>query len=107
ERQDGDGRADAWRASCSGSTPRTILGIRGCMARRGIAVIFTFLGVAVFLSIAGFALLYLIFGREPPVSANSTLVLQVGGELNEVAPSDVVSYFRGVKAPTVRSVVDN
>jgi protease-4 len=77
------------------------------MARRGIAVLFTFLGVAVFLSIAGFALLYLIFGREPPVSTNSTLVLKVGGDLNEIAPNDVVSYVRGVKAPTVRSVVDN
>jgi protease-4 len=77
------------------------------MARRGIAVLFTFLGVAVFLSISGFTLLYLIFGREPPVSTNSTLVLKVGGELNEVAPNDVVSYLRGVKAPTVRSVVDN
>jgi protease IV len=77
------------------------------MARRGIAVLFTFLGVAVFLSISGFTLLYLIFGREPPVSTNSTLVLKVGGELNEVAPNDVVSYLRRVKAPTVRSVVDN
>jgi protease-4 len=77
------------------------------MARRGFAVLFTFLGVAVFLSIAGFALLYLIFGREPPVSTNSTLVLRVGGDLAEVAPNDVVSYVRGVKAPTVRSVVDN
>src|SRR5882672_112370 len=77
------------------------------MARRGIAVLFTVLGVAVFLSMAGFALLYLVFGREPPVSSNSTLVLRVGGNLTEVAPNDVVSYVRGVKAPTVRSVVDN
>jgi hypothetical protein len=75
------------------------------MARRGIAVLFTVLGGAVFLSIAGFALLYLIFGREPPVSSNSTLVLRVGGDLTEIAPNDVVSYLRGVKTPTVRSVV--
>jgi len=77
------------------------------MARRGFAVLFTVLGVAVFLSIAGFALLYLLFGREPVVSTNSTLVLRVGGDLTEVAPNDVVSYVRGVKAPTVRSIVDN
>jgi protease-4 len=77
------------------------------MARRGFAVLFTVLGVAVFLSIAGFALLYLLFGREPVVSSNSTLVLRVGGDLTEVAPNDVVSYLRGVKAPTVRSMVDN
>ena len=77
------------------------------MARRGIAVLFTMLGVAVFLSMAGFALLYLLFGREPPVSSNSTLVLRVGGDLTEIAPNDVVSYVRGVKAPTVRAIVDN
>src|SRR5258705_6195685 len=77
------------------------------MARRGFGLLFTVLGVAVFLSIAGFALLYVLFGREPPVSSNSTLVLRVGGDLTEVAPNDVVSYVRGVKAPTVRSIVDN
>ena len=77
------------------------------MARRGFAVLFTVLGFAVFISIAGFVLLYLLFGREPTVSSNSTLVLRVGGDLTEVAPNDVVSYVRGVKAPTVRSVVDN
>jgi protease-4 len=77
------------------------------MARRGFTLLFTVLGVAVFLSIAGFALLYLLFGREPVVSSNSTLVLRVGGDLAEVAPNDVVSYVRGVKAPTVRAIVDN
>src|SRR6267378_4380677 len=77
------------------------------MARRGLGLLFSVLGVAVFLSMAGFALLYLLFGREPSVSSNSTLVLRVGGNLTEVAPNDVVSYLRGVKAPTVRSVVDN
>jgi protease-4 len=34
-------------------------------------------------------------------------VLQVGGNLGEVAPADVVGYLRGVRTPTVRSVVDN
>src|SRR5262245_24520249 len=77
------------------------------MARRGFALLFTVLGVAVFVSMSGFALLYLLFGREPPVSTNSTLVLRVGGDLTEVAPNDVVSYIRGVRASTVRSVVDN
>jgi protease-4 len=77
------------------------------MARRGFAILFTLLGAAVFLSIVGFALLYLLFGREPVVSSNSTLMLRVGGDLTEVAPNDVVSYVRGVRAPTVRSVVDN
>ena len=77
------------------------------MARRGFAILFTVLGVAVFISVVGFAFLYFLFGREPAVSSNSTLVLRVGGDLTEIAPTDVVSYVRGVKAPTVRSVVDN
>jgi protease-4 len=77
------------------------------MARRGFGVWFTLLGVAVFISIVGFTALYLLFGREPAVPANATLVLRVGGDLTEVAPSDVVSYIRGVKTPTVRSLVDD
>lgn len=77
------------------------------MARRGFAILFTLLGAAVFLSIVGFALLYFMFGREPVVPSNSTLVLRVGGNLTEVAPADVVGYLRGVKTPTVRGIVDN
>src|SRR5215471_7823140 len=77
------------------------------MARGRFALLFTVLGFAVFVSIAGFVLLYLIVGREPTVSSNTTLVLKVGGDLSEVAPSNVVGYFRGANAPTVRSFVDN
>jgi protease-4 len=77
------------------------------MARRGFAILFTLLGIAFFISIVGFGLLYLAFGREPAVASNSTLVLRVGGDLTEVAPADVVSYVRGVKTPTVRSVVES
>ena len=50
------------------------------MARRGFAILFTLLGVAFFISIAGFAALYLLFGREPAVPSNATLVLRVGGD---------------------------
>ena len=77
------------------------------MARRGFTVLFTLLGIAVFISIVGFIALYLAFGREPAVPSNSTLVLRVGGNLSEIAPADVVSYVRGVRTPTVRSIVDN
>src|SRR5438093_2346961 len=77
------------------------------MARRGLAILFPLLGIAFFVSIVGFGLLYLAFGREPSVASNSTLVLRVGGNLTEVAPADVVSYVRGVKLPTVRSVVES
>ena len=77
------------------------------MARRGFAVLFTLLGIAFFVSVVGFSLLYLVFGREPAVPSNATLVLKIGGDLNEVAPSDVVSYLRGCRTPTVRAMVDN
>ncbi len=77
------------------------------MARRGFAVLFTLLGIAFFVSVVGFSLLYLVFGREPAVPQNATLVLKIGGDLNEVAPSDVVSYLRGARTPTVRATVDN
>ena len=47
------------------------------MARRGFTVLFTVLGIAVFISIAGFALLYVLFVRAPAVPSRSTLVLNV------------------------------
>ncbi len=77
------------------------------MARRGFTLLFTLLGIAVFVSIAGFLALYLMFGREPAVPSSATLVMRVGGDLTEVSPTDVVNYLRGVRTPTVRSVVDN
>src|SRR5262249_10880733 len=77
------------------------------MARRGLTVLFTLLGMAVFFSIAAFVAMYVLFGREPAVAAHSTLVLQVGGDLAELAPADVFGYIRGNRTPTVRSVVDN
>jgi protease-4 len=77
------------------------------MARRRFAILFTLLGVAFFVSIVGFVVLYLVFGREPAVPSNATLMLRVGGNLTEMAPADVVGYLRGVRTPTVRSAVDN
>jgi len=77
------------------------------MARRGFTILFTLLGIAVFISLVGFVALYLAFGREPAVPSSATLVLKVGGDLAEVAPTDVVNYLRGVRTPTVRSIVDN
>jgi protease-4 len=77
------------------------------MARGRFTVIFTVLGLAVFVSIAGFVLLYVFVGREPSVSSNTTLVLKVGGDLSEVAPTNVVGYFRGASTPVVRTIVEN
>jgi protease-4 len=77
------------------------------MARRGITVLFTLLGIAVAISVAGFVLLYLLATRQPSVPDRATLVLRIGGDLAELAPADVVGYLRGARTPTVRSVVDN
>src|SRR5215467_3263641 len=77
------------------------------MARRKFTLIFTVLGFAFVVSLTGVALLYIAFGREPAVPSNATLVLRIGGDLTEVAPSDVVGYLRGVRTPTVRAIVDN
>src|SRR5438132_8857190 len=70
---------------------------RSDMAKRRFAVLFTVLGLAVFLSMAGFALLYIAFVRAPSVPTDATLVLRVGGDLQEMAPADVVGYLRGVR----------
>ena len=77
------------------------------MARRGFAILFTFLGMALFISIVGFTAMYFLFGREPAVPSNATLVLRVGGSLSELAPNDVYGYLRGSKTPTVRALVEN
>lgn len=77
------------------------------MARRGLAIIFTLLGVAFLASIGGLVALYFLLGREPSLPANSTLTLQLGGDLAELAPADVVSYVSGVRTPTIRAVTDN
>src|SRR5262249_38741730 len=77
------------------------------MARRGLAVIFTLLGVAVFISLIGLAAIYFLIGREPSVPSNAVLTMSLGGDLAEVAPTDVVAYVRGARTPTVRDIVDN
>ena len=60
------------------------------MARRGLAFIFTLLGIAAFMTVAGAALLlYLFVGRGPTVPRSAVLVLRVGGDLAEVSPADV------------------
>ena len=71
------------------------------MARRGFAIIFTFLGAAFAVSIVGFIALYLLVGREPGVPVNSVLTLKIGGDLAEVVPGDVVAYLSGNRPPTV------
>jgi protease IV len=77
------------------------------MARRATTIILTLLGATVAVSMAAIVLLYLVVGREPPVPSNATLVLEVGGDLAELAPNDVFGYLTAVRAPVVRHIVEN
>lgn len=73
--------------------------------RRGVAIVFGLIGVAILVSLSAVALVFVAVGREPSVSTNSTLVLRVGGDLAEAEPGGVFNQF--IEAPpTVRSVVD-
>src|SRR6202011_5911914 len=60
---------------------------------------------AVFISAAGMLLLFSAVGREPQVTGNSTLVLRIGGDLNEMDPGGVLAPLLEGR-PTVRGVVE-
>ena len=76
------------------------------MVKRGLTFVLTVIGGVVVLSIALLFATYLLFGRAPALPSDALLVLEVGGELSENAPTDIVTYLRGGRNPTVRSVVD-
>jgi protease IV len=74
--------------------------------RRGVWLVVIFITIAVAVSAAGLVFTALVVGRQPSVSGNSTLVLRVGGDLEEAEPGGLVgSFFE--PPPTVRSVVES
>ncbi len=74
--------------------------------RKGVALVLVFIAVAVLVSLTGLLLIVaLATGGEPAVRANSTLVIRLGGTLDEVAPGGFSRLF--VSPPTVREVVDS
>ncbi len=76
------------------------------MVKRGITLVLAGIGalvVVIVIAVLGFAI---GFGRTPSVPSNALLVLEVGGDLAENAPADVVSYLQGNRTPTVRSFVE-
>ena len=75
--------------------------------RRGIRVVFTLIGLAVFVSVAAMLLLYVAVSRGPQVPDGATLVLRPGGDLQEVLPDDVLEQFINRDAATVRSFVES
>jgi protease-4 len=62
--------------------------------------------LAVAVSAMGLVAMALFVGREPQVSGNSTLVLKIGGDLQEMEPSGVIGQFFEAP-PTVHSLVDS
>ncbi len=74
--------------------------------RRGVVLVIVLILVAVAFSAAGLLFAGLAMGgRGPQISSNSTLLLEVGGDLQEVDPGGVLGQFL-VAPPTVRSTVD-
>jgi len=69
-----------------------------------IVLVLIILAVAV--SAMGLVAMALFVGREPQVSGNSTLVLRVGGDLQEMEPGGVIGQFFEAP-PTVRSLVES
>lgn len=75
--------------------------------RRGAGLVFTLIGLAVLVSVAGMLFLFLFVSRGPAVPGAATLVLRPGGELYEMLPDDVVGQLLGREVGTVRGFVDS
>jgi protease-4 len=73
--------------------------------RRGVWIVLVLIVLAVAVSAAGLVFTALLVGRDPQIAGNSTLLLRVGGDLQELEPGGVIGQFFEAP-PTVRSVVD-
>ena len=73
--------------------------------RRGVVLVIVLILAAVAVSAAGLVAMAVMTGRGPVVAGNSTLLLQVSGDLEEMEPSGVFDQFVE-PPPTVRSVTD-
>ncbi|MGC4083081.1 MAG: S49 family peptidase [Vicinamibacterales bacterium] len=76
------------------------------MVKRGLTLLLAGIGAVVVLLVIGLFTLFMLFGRTPSIPSDALLVLEVGGDLTENAPTDVVTYLQGGRTPTLRSIVD-
>jgi protease-4 len=74
--------------------------------RRGVWIVLVLIIAAVAISAMGLVAMALFVGRAPQVSGNSTLVLKIGGDLQEIEPAGVIGQFFEAP-PTVRGIVDS
>jgi protease-4 len=95
-----------WRRSRAAVLPRALHDILSNVAvRRGVWIVLVLIIAAVAISAMGLVAMALFVGQSPQVSANSTLVLKIGGDLQEMEPGGVIGQFFEAP-PTVRSIVD-
>ena len=73
--------------------------------RRGVVLIIVLILAAVAVSAAGVIALALMAGRPPTIAGNSTLLVEISGDLRELEPSGVFDQFLE-PPPTVRSITD-
>jgi protease-4 len=69
--------------------------------------VLTLIAVAVLVSVVGMMVIFMVMSRGPSVPDAATLVLEPGGELQEVVPDDVVGQVLGREAATVRGFVES
>ena len=73
--------------------------------RRGVWLVVVLIVGAVIVSAMGLLFAFVVVGREPEVSGNSTLIVTVSGDLEEIEPGGVLGQFLEAP-PTVRSIVE-
>jgi protease-4 len=81
------------------------LNVRGGSVKRGVKFVLVFVGLAVVISLAGVALMFMAMSSGPSVPSAATLVLRPGGEIQEVVPDDVFGLL-GRGTNTVRGFVE-
>jgi protease IV len=74
--------------------------------RRGVVLVLVLILMAVAASAAGLLFIGFAVSRGPQVSSNSTLMIDVSGDLQENEPTGVFGQFFE-SPPTVRSIVDS
>jgi protease-4 len=74
-------------------------------ARRGVVLVLVLIVLAIGVSAVGLLVMGIAVGRPTTITSNSTLLLDVSGDLLETEPGGVLGQFLE-GPPTVRSVVD-
>jgi len=75
--------------------------------RRGVGLVVTLLILGITVSVGAMLVMLMVVGREPVVATNSVLTLRVEGDLEELAPDNVLGTLTSSKRPTLRGLVDN